>query len=76
MAWDFVAVLFLLLHFPLTNRPLECLDAHHDKFGPIFRLDWGDFPTIWLCDFDDVAEAFKKDILNDRPHDLMPAMVG
>ena len=46
------------------------------KYGHIFRLDWGNFPTVWLCKFDDLAEAFKKDILSDRPHFLMPAMVS
>ena len=31
---------------------------------------------MWLCEYDDYSEAYKMDILNDRPHHFMPAMVN
>ena len=56
------------------TTPLECLNENREKYGDIFRLDFGNFPTVWLCDYDDVSDTFKQDIFTDRPHHLMPAM--
>ena len=64
--------------FPLLTHlssPLGCLNGLYKKHGDIFRMDSGEFPTVWLCKFEDLEEAFKKDILSDRPHGLMPGVV-
>ncbi len=55
--------------------PLERLNEHREKYGDIFRLDAGNFPTVWLCNFEDVSECFKQDIFSARPYHMMPAMV-
>ncbi len=67
-----------MANFPLLTHlssPLGCLNGLHKKHGDIFRMDSGEFPTVWLCKFEDLEEAFKKDILSDRPQGLMPGVV-
>ncbi len=57
------------------DKPLECLDENQKKFGNIFRLDIGNFPTVWLCDYDDITAAFKQDNFSDRTFQQLPLLV-
>ncbi len=51
----------------LGNNPTEALGEMQKKYGDLFRLDiGGDCPTIWLCRYDQMREAFYKESFNGR----------
>ncbi len=59
----------ILGHTLLLNmsNPLVKLSELRKRHGEVFRCDIGNTPTIFICSYDLLAEAFKKDEFNDRP---------
>ncbi len=55
-------------HMLLLNMsdPMTALSNMRRKYGDIFRCDIGGTPTVFLCSYDLVDEAYKKDVFNDR----------
>ncbi len=48
---------------------LERLEELRRKFGPIFRLDFGDTPTIFICGSEQIKRLYKMDAFSHRaPH--------
>ncbi len=71
------------LSFPLVghsymlmgSNPVEVLDQMNKKYGNLFRFDiGGDCPTVWLCTYDQLKEAFSKDSFNGRYWQHIPAI--
>ena len=69
--------------FPLIGHayihalaPIEKLLECKEKYGDIFRLDYGHIPTVWLCNYEQITSALKQDALQHRPHHYVPGMVG
>ncbi len=56
--------------------PINILFEKRAKFGDVFRMDSGYLPTVWLCGYDDVSVALKKDELQHRPHHHVSGMKG
>jgi len=57
------------MHY-VGKEPVERLNECNKKFGDIFRLDAGPWPTVWLCNYKEITEAMKKDVFSDRPYHL------
>jgi hypothetical protein len=47
----------------LKQTPVEVLMDHHTKYGDVFRLDAGPLPTVYLCNYEDIKQAMKEDIM-------------
>ena len=45
-----------------------------EEHGPIFRLDIGHLPTVWICDYAPLREAFRRREFSSRPHHLLPGL--
>ncbi len=57
--------------YKLGGHPIKVLEEMRKKYGNIFRLDVGAKPTIFLCDYNDISEAYRQDLFNGRGyHDL------
>ena len=48
------------------------LKKYQKKFGDIFRFDVGNIPTVFLCDFATVQEAYKLEAFTGRSADDSP----
>ncbi len=53
-----------LLH--LYSNPIRKLTEFQRRYGDMFRCDIGSKPTIYLCSYDLVEEAFKMDEFTKR----------
>jgi len=60
--------------YRLGTTPIESLHALNRRFGDVFRLDSGPWPAVWLCDYDQITEAMKKEVFSARPHHLIPGI--
>ena len=60
--------------YRLGTTPIESLHAQKKRFGDIFRLDSGPWPTVWLCDYDQITDAMKKEVFSARPHHIIPGI--
>ncbi len=47
----------------------------HEKYGDIFRLDWGSRPTVYICNYEAAIEALESDSFNGRPHRDMTGLL-
>ena len=57
-------------------EPIGRLLQTREKYGDIFRLDYGYIPTVWLCDYDQINTYLKSDAVQHRSHHLVPGFVG
>ena len=65
----------LVGHAYLLGKDVDgTLKKYQKKFGNIFRFDVGNIPTVILCDFATIQEAFKMDAFNGRTEDDNPTM--
>ena len=62
--------------YMLAPTPLEKLAECRERFGQVFRLDKGEVPTVWLCDYEEIIRAMKLDVLQYRPQHLLSGMAG
>ena len=46
----------------LGTKPICALFDMQKRFGDVFRLDFGQFPTIVIANYEDGAEAFKSEV--------------
>ena len=60
----------------LVTAPIERLTECMEEFGDVFRLDYGNIPTVWLCNYEQITAALKQDAFQYRSHHLVPGMVG
>jgi len=58
--------------YVLGRTPVEVLHDHNKKYGDIFRLDSGPWPTVFLCNYEQITYTMKQDIFSARPHHLIP----
>ena len=59
----------------LGTDPLKAAFKLQQKFGNIFRCDFGGFPTVFLCDYETIDEAFKLEAFSGRPYHNVPLSV-
>ena len=45
-------------------------------YGDMFRLDWGDRPTVYVCSHELASEALSSDAFNGMPHKDMMGTKG
>ena len=58
----------------LGDRPPQKLREFQKKYGDIFRLDIGDAPTIMICKYGLVKEAFAKEAFSGRFWNEIPTL--
>jgi len=58
----------------LGRKPVEVLHEHRKKYGDIFRLDSGPWPTVFFCNYEQITSTMKQDIFSARPHHLIPGV--
>lgn len=54
----------------------EVLRENRAKYGDIYRFDLGALPTIFLCNYDDICEAYKTDAFGGRTFHRCPGFVS
>ncbi len=47
-----------------------------ETFGDIYRMDLGEIPTVFLCNYDDVCEAYRTDVFGGRTFPQQPGLVA
>ena len=60
----------------LGDDPAAALDRLRRKYGPVFRFDIGDDPTVVIADYAVLHEAFKRDVFNGRYWNLIPTLMA
>ena len=60
----------------LGTDPIKAAFEMQHKFGNLFRCDFGGFPTVFLCDYETIDEAFKLDAFSGRPYHNVPLSVA
>ncbi len=56
----------------LGAEPCLKMLEYMKTYGDIFRFDIGDTPTVLLCKYDEVKEAYTKDSFNGRYWNEIP----
>ncbi len=59
----------------MGKAPLENLEKQRLKHGNIFRMDVGNFPTVWLCEYQDISDVMRSKLFKDRIYEHLPIMV-
>ncbi len=62
--------------YKVGDRPLEKIIELRQKFGGVFRIDLGPFPTIIVTDFKEAEECLKSEDFTGRHFYKLPSHVA
>ncbi len=70
---SFLLSLPLVGHGHLLGRdPIAALYRMRARYGPVFRLDIGSLPAVFICRLSDLAALYRGEMANGRPYVEVP----
>ena len=82
--WDHFPGPSKLTSFPVighghmaAGKPLkQVLKENRARYGDIYRFDIGPIPTVFLCNYADICEAYRTDVFGGRTLLKQPGFVS
>ncbi len=62
--------------YKMAGRKMyQVMRDNREKYGDIYRFDIGNVETVYLCNYEDIREAFNSDAFGGRSFDMLPGYV-